>query len=359
MTRRARRPTRWMAALAILALSGSGCGLSLQALPKPGGISGPSYQIKAVFANVLNLPVQAKVLIGANQVGQVSAITTADFQAHLTLTIKQGVQLPVGTTAQILFDSPLGDDFIELHPPAKGANGPYLRQGDVLPEPDTSSAPSIADTLAALGTLLNGGGLNQLQTIIVQLNDALDGHQGDIRTVLVDLQTVVTSLAANRGSIDSALAGLTQLSSQLAQGSAAISQGIDTIGPAVGVLADDNADFSRLLDSTNQLSTLALSVVNASGQAGVTDIKEIDGILNQLVSVEKDIGPTLADFSQFEKLTPRIAPGNYLQLSLTGNAIVGSAPVLGANSPSPTAGTSAAASTNGNAITGLLGAGLP
>ena len=232
-----------MAALGILAVSSTGCGLSLQALPKPGGISGPSYQIKAVFANVLNLPVQAHVLIGANQVGQVSSIATADFQAHLTLTIKKGVQLPVGTTAQILFDSPLGDDFIELHPPANSPNGPYLRQGDVLPEPDTNSAPSIADTLAALGTLLNGGGLNQLQTIIVQLNDALDGHQGDIRTVLGDLQTVVASLAANRGSIDSALAGLNQLSSELAQGSTAISNGIDTIGPAVGVLADDNADF--------------------------------------------------------------------------------------------------------------------
>ena len=160
-----------------------------------------------------------------------------------------------------------------------------------FPEPDTNSAPSIADTLAALGTLLNGGGLNQLQTIIVQLNDALDGHQGDIRTVLGDLQTVVTSLASNRGSIDSALAGLTQLSSELAQGSAAISNGIDTIGPAVGVLADDNADFSRLLSSTDQLSVIASSIVDASGQAGVTDIKEIDGMLNQLVGVERTLAP--------------------------------------------------------------------
>ena len=91
----------------------------------------------------------------------------------------------------------------------------------------------------------------------------------------------------------------------------------------------------------------------------MTDIKEIDGILNQLVGVEQDIGPTLTDFSKFESLTPKIAPGNYLQLSLTGNAIVNSAPVLGANSPAPTAGTSAPASSNGSTITGLLGAGLP
>jgi phospholipid/cholesterol/gamma-HCH transport system substrate-binding protein len=187
----------------------------------------------------------------------------------------------------------------------------------------------------------------------------LNGHQGDIRTVLGDLQTVITSLATNRASIDSALTGLTQLSQELAQGSAAISNGIDTIGPAVGVLADDNADFSRLLSSTDQLSTIASSVVKASGQAGVTDIKEIDGVLNELVRVEQDIGPTLANFSRFESLTPKIAPGNYLQLSLTGNAIVNPAPVLGANSPSPAAGTSAPATSNGTAITGLLGAGLP
>ena len=179
---------------------GSGCGLSFQALPKPGGVSGPSYNLTAVFGNVLNLPIQARVLVGADQVGDVSSITTSHFKADLTLTIRSAIRIPQGTTAQILFVDPLGDEFIQLYPPAGASHGPYLTNGSVVPERDTSSAPSIADTLAALGALLNGGGLNQLQTIVTNLNQALGGHQQQIRRIIDDLSFTVTALNANKGS---------------------------------------------------------------------------------------------------------------------------------------------------------------
>ena len=62
---------------------------SLQSLPKVSGLSGPTYEIHAVFANVLNLPDDAQVRVGAEVVGQVSNISTSNFQADLTLDIKQ------------------------------------------------------------------------------------------------------------------------------------------------------------------------------------------------------------------------------------------------------------------------------
>ena len=101
----------------------SGCGLSFQALPKPGGVSGPTYNLTAFFGNVLNLPLQARVLIGADQVGQVSSITTSHFKADLTLTIRSSIRIPRSTTAQILFVDPLGDEFIQLYPPGGASHG--------------------------------------------------------------------------------------------------------------------------------------------------------------------------------------------------------------------------------------------
>ncbi|HEY1650880.1 MAG TPA: MCE family protein [Acidimicrobiales bacterium] len=358
------------------ALVGTGCGLSFQALPKPGGVSGPSYNLTAVFGNVLNLPVQARVLIGADQVGEVSSISTSHFKADLTLTIRRAIRIPKGTTAQILFVDPLGDEFIQLFPPRGQPHGPYLTNDSVVPERDTSSAPSIADTLAALGALLNGGGLSQLETIVTNLNEALGGHQQQIRRIIDDLSFTVTALNANKSSVDNALASLAALSTQLAKGDAAIASGIDSIGPAVAVLSSENQDFENLLTATNNLSNVADSIVTQSSSSILGTIKQLDAVISQMVAVSSQLGPTLTDLAKFESQTKQIAPGNYLQLSLDGTAIVSQTPLLGPNSASPSSssasGASAASGASGSAssassgsnpttqaINGLLGAGLP
>ncbi len=364
-----RRAGAVVAGALVAALLGAGCGLSFQALPKPGGVSGPSYNVTAVFANVLDLPIQARVLIGADQVGQVSSISTAHFKAYLTLTIRRTIRIPKGTTAQILFVDPLGDEFIQLYPPHGTPHGPYLTAGAVVPERNTSSAPSIADTLAALGALLNGGGLSQLQTIVSNLNEALGGHQQQIRQIINDVSFTVTALNANRGSVDNALASLAALSAQLAKGDAAIANGIDTLGPAVTVLSSENQDFQNLLTATTNLSNVADSIVTQSSSSILGTIRQLDAVVNQMVGVESQLGPTLTDLSKFETMTTKIAPGNFLQLSLDGTAIVEQSPLLGPNSasgsassapsPSGSSGSSGSSSSNAQAINGLLGAGLP
>lgn len=365
---RGRRVAAIFVGLVAAAVAGSGCGLSFQALPKPGGVSGPTYDLKAVFGNVLNLPLQARVLVGADEVGQVSSITTSHFKADLTLTIRSAIRIPRGTTAQILFVDPLGDEFIQLYPPRGPSHGPYLANGSLLPERDTSSAPSIADTLAALGALLNGGGLNQLQTIITNINQALGGHQQQIQHIINDLSFTATALNANKGDVDTALAALATLSGQLAKGDATIANGIDTIGPAISVLSSENQDFQNLLTATNNLSNVADSIVTQSSSSILGTIRQLYAVMNQMVGVESQLGPTLTDLSTFETETKKIAPGNYLQLSLDGTAIVNQTPLLGPNSAkaasTPGTAVSGASGSPGSnstaqAISGLLGAGLP
>jgi phospholipid/cholesterol/gamma-HCH transport system substrate-binding protein len=359
MARWRRRAAALLVALAV-SVAVSGCGLSFQALPKPGGVSGPTYNLTAIFGNVLNLPLQARVLIGADQVGQVSSITTSHFKADLTLTIRNSIRIPRGTTAQILFVDPLGDEFIQLYPPRGTSHGPYLTNGSVLPEHQTSSAPSIADTLAALGALLNGGGLNQLQTIVTNINQALGGHQQQIQHIINDLSFTATALNANKSDVDNALASLATLSTQLAQGDATIANGIDTIGPAISVLSSENQDFQNLLTATTNLSDVADSIVTKSSSSILGTIHQLYAVVNQMVGVESQLGPTLTDLAQFETQTKKIAPGNYLQLSLDGTAIVNQNPLLGPNKQNAS-GPSASSGSNSTtqAINGLLGAGLP
>ncbi len=355
----ARRYWTGVVALAGVALVGSGCGISLQSFPKFGAMSGPSYQLHAEFQNVLNLPANAQVRDGSAVIGQVTGITTKDFHADLTLKIRKSISLPAGTTAEVRFDSPLGDEFVVLNQPTTPTKGPPLADGAVLTTAQTSTAPSVEDTLSALSAVLNGGGIDQLQTIITELNATLTGNQPQIRLLLEEISTAVTSFAGNDPAIDNALTAVGTLSQQLNSNSAIITTGIDTLAPAVSVLANENGDLQQLLTHLTELSTVANSVVNQSGQATITDIKELKPVVDQLVSVESQLGPTLTDLQKFEQSTPKIAPGNYLQTSLVATANFGTAPINATNIPNTGVPQSAASSSSARAVTALLESGLP
>jgi hypothetical protein len=87
--------------------------------------------------------------------------------------------------------------------------------------------------------------------------------------------------------------------------------------------------------------------------------------------VESQLGPTLTDLSKFEQETKKIAPGDYLQLSLNGTAIFKNNPYipLGSSAKSTNAATGTTTTTaptttstpnsNTQGVDGLLGAGLP
>lgn len=315
---RPRNRRTWASAglLAALALGASSCGISLQSLPKIGGVSGPTYKVTATFANVVNLPENAQVRVGAFAVGYVSAISPQDFKALVAMKVKKSVKLPVGTTAAIHFDTPLGEDFVQLQPPAATSTTRFLSNGSTIPVGDTATAPSVEDAFGALGALLNGGGINQLQTIIDQTNLALNGNQPQIRSLLNSLNATVTSFAQNTPSIDNALTAIASLSKLLNQGSGTITRGIADLGPAVGVLGSENGDLTHLLVNLDNLSTVANNIIQASSAGTVHTLQALQPLLDQLSSVQQQLGPALTSLDALEKKTPGVTPGNYLQLAI-------------------------------------------
>jgi phospholipid/cholesterol/gamma-HCH transport system substrate-binding protein len=312
------RPRAILAAtLAAVALVASSCGLSLQSLPKLGGVSGPTYSLRATFANVVNLPANAQVRLGAFSVGYVSSIGLKDFQAVVTMRIKTSVRLPQGTTAAIHFDTPLGEDFVLLEPPQPTPPGTnYLAAGASIPESETNTAPSVEDAFAALGALLNGGGIDQLQTIITQTNLAFDGNQAQIRQLLESLNATVTSFAKNTPAVDNALTAMASLSQVLNAGRDTITTGIAKLGPAVAVLGQENQDLDSLLTQLNTLSASANNIIEQSATGTVATLKGLQALIGQLLTVQQQLGPALDAVNSFEMNTPNIAPGDYAQLAI-------------------------------------------
>ncbi len=346
MTRRRLAPALLLAVAIVLGGRGFH-GLSLQSLPKLGGVKGATYPIYATFANVLNLPVEGQVRVGPEVVGEVTNISATNFEASVTMRIEKSVKILQGTTAQVRFDNPLGDEYVLLTAPAD-TQAPVLRSGAQIPESDTGTAPSVEDTLGALSLVLNGGGINQLQTIIHELNDTFNGNQPQIRSFLGTVNTALTTLADGRTDLDDFLGSAAVLTRELngtgGAGAKTISNGISSISPAIGVLTSENTSLDHLLSALSNLGTVGTQIAQQSGQNGVDDVRALLPVVDELNGVSRQLAPVLSDISRFEAETPKIAPGDYLQVSVVANVILPSgdfAPTVDPNDSMTGSGTRA------------------
>ncbi len=126
----------------------------------------------------------------------------------------------------------------------------------------------------------------------------------------------MTNLAQGKDAVVAALTAIDDLSRQLGAGSATITAGIGELAPAIGVLADENAELSNLLTNFDQLSVVANRVLRQSGQDSVEGVRALLPVLDQLVGVQESIGQDLRDLAEFQRRTVGKAPGDYLQVAV-------------------------------------------
>lgn len=100
--------------LFVLAGIGAIAYLSLQL----GGVSlrpDPTIALYATFDEIGGLKTRAPVVISGVRVGQVESIDLAeDYRARVTLSVREGVELPVDSSASIVTSGVLGDRYVSL-----------------------------------------------------------------------------------------------------------------------------------------------------------------------------------------------------------------------------------------------------
>ena len=141
-----------------------------------------------------------------------------------------------------------------------------------------------------------------------------------IRSFLTTIDNGVSSLSGGKAAIDGALASIANLSSKLNGGSATIATGIGTIGPAIGVLASENKQISGLIQQLSNLGVVGSEIATQSGQNAVVDTRDLLPVVQQLgMRCRPQLAPDLSALASFEAETPKIAPGDYLQVNANIN----------------------------------------
>ncbi|MCV7232953.1 MlaD family protein [Mycobacterium branderi] len=269
----------------VCGLGATGCSsldaLSVDALPVPGHTYGDGYDIVAEFANVLNLPDRAKVVMDGTTVGEVSKVAVAGTHVDVTARIQEGVEVPSNTSAVLQQATVLGDIYLALEPPVGGAAPTRpLAAGERIPLRQTISPPQLEDTIANLANFIGSGSIQRGQNTLVRLN-RITPPQDEVRRVVSQVTTDLNQLSDNVGTVDDMLTGLEQTSNASArwapqlsfwftpqgvrgfQRSTVVSREIGNLLPSVGTIYSSGyymvPAFSSLAD--------AMTAVQGSKQA--------------------------------------------------------------------------------------------
>jgi phospholipid/cholesterol/gamma-HCH transport system substrate-binding protein len=311
-------------ALVALAASLAGCGVEPNDLfPLPGrhGAGSEAMVVTVELQNAQTLIRDAEVKVDDVTVGGIRDIALKDWHAVVTIGLEPGVVLPANAQARIGQKSLLGAEYLELAPPTGEPAQGRLRDGAVIPLARSGRYPETEEVLAALSTVLNGGGLGDLRTITTELNAALGGNEATARRLLGSLGTLVGHLDEQRAGIARAVTGLDRLAVQFNQRREPLTRAIDTIPDGIQVLNDQRADLVHTVDALGELSDRAHRVLAGSQEDLLANLRGLRPAVTKLADADKNLTDSVSILATFpfpsDTSFPSVIKGDYGNLFLT------------------------------------------
>jgi phospholipid/cholesterol/gamma-HCH transport system substrate-binding protein len=322
------RTTRLVGVLLAGLVTLTGCGFKgAYSLPLPGGSGGGStYKVTAVFDDVQDLVPMSAVRVDDVPVGDVTDIKydPRDGKAHVTMRVKKSVHLPANAMATLEQTTLLGEKYIALSAPPNGTATGTLKDGACICDPTTSTSnlPDVQEVFGALSAVLNGGDLQDLQTINIEITKALQGREQSVKSALHQIDIFVNGLNDQRHQIVRALDELDRFSGALSQQTDTIATALDDLGPGLKVLADERAQFTKLLTDLSTFGKVATRIITASREQTVAGLRDLQPILQHLRAAGTNLPRSLELLITypFPRNIDKAIPGDYNGLYLSFNA---------------------------------------
>jgi len=285
-----RSPRRCRTAAFMMAILVLFTGCEAYDLPVPRAVSEEdSYEVTVEFNDVLNLVPRSGVRVNDVTVGEVLRLVPNGWSADAVLRIRSDVDLPANAVAEVRQSSILGEKYVALEPPQFEEPVGQLEDGDRIPISRTDRTPEVEEVLGAVGFLLSGGGIGQLETIITEANLALSGNEDRGRSVLNRLSQLITTLDRQRTDVISTLESVNRLTGTLHRERGVVTKALDTLGPAIKVLSREHERLIDLLGTLDSFGKVSSRVVNEVGDQLLADLHHLEPILHALNKADRDL----------------------------------------------------------------------
>lgn len=296
-----------------LALGATGCGPDFNDLPLPGtGVEGDATRVTATFDEALNLSSGATVKVNGISVGKVQEVRTEDFKAIVEMDVEETTELRQGATARLRYNTPLGELFVDVTNPPKGAP---LGDDAQLGLDRTDTAPTVEDALASASLLINGGGLSQLEQVTNELNSALGGRETTVRDLFRQVNTFLRNANASTGDIDRALDAMNRVSRVLSAREETINRAVRDFRPAAQVLRENTDEFVTMLKALERFTGTANGLARRTKDDLVALLRQVDPILAELQALNGGFAEGLVDMTRMSQQLDRVVAGDFLNLN--------------------------------------------
>lgn len=281
----------------------------------PGRVEGP-VELTATFDDVGDLVTGHSVQVADVRVGSIVGIElTDDYQALVTMRIKDGLDLPSNSEAVLRTTSLLGEKFIELRPPVdeegnEVAADATLVDGDVIER--ASQAPELEFVAEEAVNVLAGVASNDLASLIETGAVGFGGRAAELGSLIDSLSIVSSTLADQTANIVSIIDGLDQASATIAGGAPRVDELLVNLASTTQLLADNRDLTLQTLQDLTRLATAQNEIVFQPFREDMErQIRELDAILQLVAEQREEVGSLVDWLAQFATVVPKGVPGDF------------------------------------------------
>ncbi|MBY6410793.1 MCE family protein [Rhodococcus sp. BP-252] len=295
--------------LCCTALLLSGCSLGLGELPIGRSADGNDYLVTAEFPRADRIRLGTEVRVGQHLVGRVHDLTTDGRGAQVGLSLEASTPLPADVTASLELPSALGEPYVRLEVPADPSST-ILVDGDVIE--NTGIGPELENSLATLGLVLNGSGIDQLQGIVTEMNDAFGGRGPEIRELMHSADALLAKADAQQAEFDRVLIAAGAVSAALADNRATLDAGLAVAAPTMDLLVRQRDRISSLITTTSSLAENARELLGDNTDRLASGVDDLAVLLASIQGFNDSVTPTLDNMNQFIEGFDGAVHGDYL-----------------------------------------------
>lgn len=299
--------SRRLAALVAGAVLVAGCAL-------PGNVKG-SREITATFDDVGDLVTGHSVQVADVRIGSITGIElTDDYQALVTMSIKDDVFIPRESRAILRTTSLLGEKFVELRPmgddPMAGTD---LADGDVIEA--TGTAPELEFVAERAIEILGSVVSSDIATLVETGAVGFGGRAAELTTIVDNLSVITGTLADQTDELVRIIDALDGATATLAASAPDIDTLLINLAETATVLADNRDEAIDAVEQLTRLAQVQNDNVFEPYLAQVdTQIKQLDAILAEVDRDQGQVAELLFWLSQFADVLPKAAPNDFAQV---------------------------------------------
>jgi len=249
------------------------------------------YTVTADFADVQNVVPNSTVQRDDVVIGTVTRIRVEDWTARVTMRLLKSVRLPANAVFRIGQKTLLGAQYVGVEDPAAPAG--RLVDGATIPVSATGTYTDTEQVLAGVSLLLNNGGLSQISTITGELNKALAGRVPDTRTLVAELNQLLTTLDSRKADLLKVLDIADSLTTKVASQSVRVERAVKSIAPGLRTLATQRQQLVTAIADLGRLSASAQKVVSTSQAALLANLRHLQPVLKALDASGSDLANSL------------------------------------------------------------------